>query len=201
MTVDPDFSLQRHVQQSLSLLIKDRRTIRSFNSRSVSRELVAELLNAAGASTPMEGTAPACRIVYIASPEGKAKTASAIMATYADQKPYKWLPGKLNKMMTDRIAQIPAFGAVIMKEEGKQERDERRYAAVCALLQSFSLLAWEHGIGMVWNTEPFLDKPAFKKDMGLKPDERFVCILYMGYYDKKPKMKNRIPAAQKLTYL
>jgi len=182
----------------LSRLVRERRSIRSFAKRALSPELVTELLQAAEASALPAGREPSHRFILASSSEGKAKAASMIMDTYSEQGLYKWMPNKLNQLMADRIAQIPAFLIVIVKE---QEESRRNYATVSAVLQSLSLLAWEQGIGTVWNTEPFMHKPSFTSGIGLQADERIVTILYLGYCEKAPKTKPRTSAVSKLTYL
>ncbi|MFB9277024.1 nitroreductase family protein [Cohnella cellulosilytica] len=185
-------------KSELSRLVRERRSIRNFAKRALSRELVVELLQAAEASTPAAQREPSHRFILVASPEGKAKAASLIMDTYAEQGLYKWIPNKLNQLMADRIAQIPAFLIVIAKDSGEGGRE---LATVSAVLQSLALLAWEQGIGAVWNTEPFMHKPSFTSGIGLRADERIVTILYLGYCEKTPKTKPRTPAASKLTHL
>jgi hypothetical protein len=69
------------------------------------------------------------------------------------------------------------------------------------MIQSFSLLAWENDIGLVWSTDPALREPTVAVGLGLQEDERIVCLLYMGMYDKAPKPKARTAIAQKLTHL
>ncbi len=185
-------------KSDLSRLVRERRSIRSFAKRDLSQKLVTELLQAAEASTPSAQQEPPHRFILVASPEGKAKAASLIMDAYSEQGLYKWIPSKLNQLMADRIAQIPAFLIVIAKD---REDGERGLATVSAVLQSLTLLAWEQGIGAVWNTEPFMHKPSFTSGIGLQADERIVTILYLGYYEKAPKTKPRTPAANKLTDL
>lgn len=185
-------------KSDLAQIVRERRSIRAFAKRDLSQELITGLLQAAEASAPSTERTPAHRFILVASPEGKAKAASMVMDTYSEQGLYKWIPNKLTQLMADRIAQIPAFLIVILKDRGQRERE---LAAVSAVLQSLTLLAWEQGIGAVWNTEPFMQKPSFASGIGVQADERIVTILYLGYCEKVPKTKPRSPAAKKLTYL
>jgi nitroreductase len=185
-------------KSALSRLVRERRSIRSFAKRDLSHELIVELLQAAEASVLSTDQVPSHRFLLLASPEGKAKAASIVMDAYSEQGLYKWLPNKLNQLMADRIAQIPAFLIAIAKDRGQKERE---HATVSAVLQSLTLLAWEHDIGAVWNTESFMHKPSFKLGVGVQEDERIVTILYLGYCEKVPKTKPRTPAEKKLTYL
>lgn len=54
---------------------------------------------------------------------------------------------------------------------------------------------------MVWNTEPVVEHEALAASIGLAGDERLVCLLYLGEYDKVPKGKMRKPASEGWTVL
>ncbi|MFP3391616.1 nitroreductase family protein [Brevibacillus sp. SIMBA_040] len=185
----------------MSQLVRERRTIRSFSEHPLSQEIVMERLQAAGQSVFNEKGKLPCRFVYIASREGKEKAVSLIMSVYAEHKLYKWLPSKVGQMMAERIISIPAFLVVVQEMEESEEMCERDYASICAMLQSFSLLAWDCGIGLVWNTEPYMRNQSFATDMGLQQGERIVTILFMGNYERIPKGKQRTPVMKKISFL
>lgn len=185
----------------ISRLVRERRSIRSFAETPLAQEVVMERLQVAVQSASPKGRKPACRFLYIASHEGKEKAVSLIMHTYSEQKLYKWLPSKLNQMMADRIMKIPAFLVVIQERAKDPKKCEHDYASICAILQSFSLLAWECGIGLVWNTEPFLQKESFSTEMGLQPGEQIVAMLFLGNYERIPKAKQRTSAWKRVTFL
>lgn len=185
----------------ISRLVRERRSIRSFEKQPLAQEVVMERLQAAVQSVSPEGRKPACRFIYIDSHEGKEKAVSLIMHTYAEQKLYKWLLSKMNQLMADRIMKIPAFLVVIQEMAEDPEKCDQDYATICALLQSFSLLAWECGIGLVWNTEPFLQKESFSTGMGLQPGEQIVSMLFMGNYERIPSAKQRTSAWKRITFV
>lgn len=186
---------------TVSHLIRKRRTIRNFVMDPISPSLIEDLLQSAADSIAGENTELPCRFLLIASDEGKKKAASVMMEAYSEQGLYRWLPNKMNKFMRDRIAKIPAMLVIVMKSEEDLEKYERNYADVCAMLQSFSLLAWERGIGMVWGTSEVLQKTSFQCGLGLQKNERVHCLIYVGRFDKIPKRKPRTPASMKLTIL
>ncbi|RXZ82280.1 hypothetical protein EBB07_11445 [Paenibacillaceae bacterium] len=197
------FSMTENNQltSDISELVRQRRTIRSYATREVPDQLIKNLLQASADSVAAFPPELACRFRLITSQEGKEKLASLIMGTYAEQKVYKWVPGKIQQVMLDRIVKIPAFLAVILKKNGNSEQYDRSFAAICAMLQSFSLLSWEEKIGSVWTTDHFMLKPSFRAGMDLEEDEDVVSMLYLGYYEKIPRGKNRTPASKKLTFL
>ncbi|MBS4209324.1 nitroreductase family protein [Bacillus sp. FJAT-50079] len=181
-------------------LIRERRTIRKFELRPVSNHLVTELLRVSIQSIALDQQYDSYRFLFISSQKAKEKVASAIMKAYLDQR-MKWLPNKLNQALVERTARIPAFLIAIQKGMGKAEDRERDYAAICAMLQSFSLLGWQDGLGMVWNTESYIHEKAFSDAIKLQEDERVICIMYIGYFKKIPRAKQRTPAIEKLTLL
>ena len=168
---------------------------------SVDPDLVMELLETADQSIAGHIGEPDARFMLIATPEGKERVVAMMMEALTEQKLYRWIPNKLSQMMSDRILKIPAFLIVIQKTRGSQEKVDQDYAALSAMLHSFSLLAWERGIGMVWNTESFVHRPSFRNHIGLEAAEKVICIQYMGYTEKIPKGRQRTPAAKKVTFL
>ncbi|MFC4597270.1 nitroreductase family protein [Cohnella hongkongensis] len=187
--------------QEAARLIRERRTIRSFAKRPVSGQALAGLLKLAARTVTLEHDAAALRFIVFASEEGKRKAGTAIMAAYSGQGLYRWMPGKLVQAMAERVAKIPAMVAVIQRELADDAANDRQLAAVSAIVHSFTLLAWECKLGLVWNTDPVVEHEALTSGIGLAPDERLVCLLYIGEYDKTPKGKRRTPAADKWTAL
>ena len=185
----------------ISQLVRERRTIRKFTADPMPVALLEQLLKSAAESVASENDELPCRFLCIASEEGKKKAASIIMGTYSEQQLYKWIPNKVNQLMVDRIVKIPAILIVLMDKRVSKELYDRHFATICAMLQSFSLLAWEQGIGMVWGTGEILHKDSFISGLGLQTHEQVHCLIYMGRYEKVPKIKPRTPASKKLTIL
>ncbi|WP_051286838.1 hypothetical protein [Paenibacillus taiwanensis] len=123
------------------------------------------------------------------------------MSIYTEQKLYKWVPNKVSQFMINRIMKIPALLAVITRFDVDIDQRKRNDAAVSSLLHTFSLLAWEQRIGMVWGTDEKLQHPSLSKGLGLQPGEHLHCLCYVGEYDKVPKAKPRIGAKHKFTLL
>lgn len=100
-----------------------------------------------------------------------------------------------------RFTDIPAHVIVMSTVGPDRLTNDRNYAAACGMMQSFQLIGWEHGLGMLWDTEAMMLHEGFFKGIGLREDERFVGILHIGYYDKAPRSRKRTPAEQKWTVL
>ncbi|WP_281282531.1 nitroreductase family protein [Paenibacillus piri] len=65
----------------------------------------------------------------------------------------------------------------------------------------FSLLAWEHGIGMVWESYPLMHEPAFREALGIGPGEKVVGSLHVGYPAAIPAAQPRTAADRLLTVI
>ncbi|WP_068780498.1 nitroreductase family protein [Paenibacillus sp. GM2] len=182
-------------------LIRERRTIRKFVKQSVPEQELTAMLKLAADTVTLEHDKEALRFIIFASEEGKRKAGAAIMAAYSSQGLYRLMPGKVVQAMAERVAQIPLIMAVIIREGADPSFHDRQLAAASAIVQSFTLLAWERKLGLVWNTEPIIGHEALTAGLGLAEDEQLVCLLYIGGYDKLPKGKRRTPAADKWTVL
>lgn len=187
--------------QEAARLIRERRTIRSFAKRAISGKELANLLDLAAQSVLLEHEPEALRFIICASEQGKRKAGAAIMDAYSSQGLYRWMPGKFIQAMAERVAKIPAIVAVIRRELADDASNDRQLAAASAIVHSFTLLAWERKLGLVWNTEPIVEHAALTTGIGLAADERLICLLYIGEFDKMPKSKRRTAAQEKWTVL
>jgi nitroreductase len=183
----------------ISQLIRHRRTIRNFTDSEVSQEQITDLLKAATQAVFPNTDNPPCRFILVTTPAGKQRAGELIMGTYSEMKLYKWMPGKINQMMIDRIVKIPALLFVIAKQDADAQHNEWNFSQVCAMLHSFSLLAWDEALGLVWGTGDFMNNASLVAGLGLQADEKLHCLMYLGHFDKVPKTKSRTPAVKKWT--
>lgn len=181
---------------NLTELIRERRSIRKCNSRPVEQELVVELLSSAARLQPSIET-ESWRVVYAGTPEANKRLVDYMLAPMTQSKLGKLIPGKLLDVLLKRFTDIPAHVIVMSTAGPDRLTNDRNYSAVCGMMQSFQLLGWERGLGMVWDTESMIQHEGFFKGIGLHEDERFVGILHLGYFDKVPRSRKRTPAEQK----
>lgn len=171
----------------LSQIIKQRRSVRQFKTDPVSVDLIRELLDIA-VWAPTHGMREPWRFIVFAD-EGKRVLAEAI--------------AKYGKKARDPeiLMQIPLYLMVVMKEDPRQREWEEDYAAVSTCIQNFQLAAWERGLGVVWKTGPVILQPEFRESIGVKPGEKLVGMLQVGYPEVIPDPKPRTPADNKLTII
>lgn len=166
-------------------LIQQRRTIRKFKSDPIAINTIKELLNIAVWAPNHHLREPWRFILFV--DDGKQLLVDAIVQN------------ALKKKDPERFLAVPAYLAVTMNEVDRQKEREEDMFATAAMLQNFQLAAWERGIGMVWLTEPFTYQPAFRKSIGVRPEEKLIGLLKIGYPEEIPPAKPRTAAEDKLT--
>lgn len=165
--------------------IVERRSIKQFKPDPVSEELLCELLNVS-VWAPNHGLREPWRFILFVD-EGKRTLGEAIAAN------------AVKSRSPETYMNIPAHLLVVVQEDPRQREREEDYAAACALIQNFQLAAWERGLGVIWKTEPFTFVPGFLKSVGVKPGEKLVGLLHIGYPEAIPEARPRTRAEEKLT--
>ncbi|WP_241236305.1 nitroreductase family protein [Brevibacillus marinus] len=175
----------------LAKIIRERRTIHRFTHEPVTKELIIELLNDA-IWAPNHGLREPWRFLFVSTDEKERFIEYLLQAFPDDQR---------EKMRTYFQTQGSAYLIVIMPEDPRQKQWEEDFAAAAALIQNFQLLAWERKLGVVWKTNPHNWDPKVRRLLGVKPGEKIVGFLHLGYFDSKdtPQPKPRTPAEEKLT--
>ncbi len=97
-----------------------------------------------------------------------------------------------------KFSGIPAFLAVIMKDNPNPEVREEDFAACCCLTQNFLLLAWARGLGTSWKT--FKRDPRLRELLALADDETVVGWLHVGYPASTPAPAQRAAAVARFTW-
>ena len=164
-----------------------RRTIKSFKTDPVNPEEILELLNVAKWAPNHKLTQPWRFQMYTG--EGKEKFAQA----YLDAQPK--VEGEVSEKAL-RKAQyykdIPIQLVIIISEDPRQRTWDEDYGAVSAFIQNFQLAAWERGIGMIWRTNDWVYDPIFREGIGVKPGEKIVGTLMIGYPKHVPEAQDRM---------
>lgn len=184
---------------NVSKTIRERRSIRKFNATPIEQELIVSLLNEAASLYESEGT-PHWRCVHFSTQESRQRLAKSMIAKMKESNLGRLFPAKMIDFITKKVSDTPAHLIFIAESAGNQRQSDENYAAVCSIMQNFQLLGWEHGLGMLWYTEPMIKSESFFKEIGLRKGERFAGILNIGYLEKTPRTrKKRTPAEQKWT--
>ena len=166
--------------------IMDRRTIKSFKMDPVNPEEIIDLLNVAKWAPNHKLTEPWRFQLYTG--EGKDVFAQA----YIDSQPK--VEGEVSEMAKKKAQyykDIPIQLVIIMPEDPRQRTWDEDYGAVSAFIQNFQLAAWERGIGMIWRTNEWVYNPIFREAIGVKPGEKIVGTMMIGYPKHVPKATER----------
>ncbi|MEJ8543815.1 nitroreductase family protein [Brevibacillus borstelensis] len=168
-------------------IIRERRSIKKFKPDPVSEELICELLNVAVWAPNHRIREPWRFTLFVG--EGKKTVVEAI------------IHNAVKRRDPDMLMKVPAYLAVSVREDERQREWDEDVFACAALIQNFQLAAWERGLGAVWLTEPFTYQPGFRQSIGVKPDEKLIGLLQIGYPEVIPPAVQRTPAEEKLTVI
>ncbi|WP_242222722.1 nitroreductase [Bacillus cereus group sp. BfR-BA-01380] len=176
---------------SIATVVKERRSIRTFTNQAVEKELLIELLNDATWAPNHKHREPWQCKLFIGN--GRKTLVDAVLRSFSAEE-----REKRGNMLTERFMNTPVQIVVYMDEDPRQAQRNEDYAAVCAFMQNFQLLAWEKQLGVVWKTGGLIYNPDFMKAIGLTKGHRIIGILHVGYFDKVPEGKERTPITEKL---
>ncbi|WGV60507.1 alpha/beta hydrolase-fold protein [Brevibacillus brevis] len=188
---------KEETEVELTKLIRERRSIHRFTDREVDPALVTELMDTAVWAPNYHMTQPWRFIVTYG--EGKKRIAEAvrIMKEKREIDPSK--KKEVGEKFYNKIMAIPMLMTVIMEESPNLITRQDDFASTSIVIHNFSLLAWEKGIGLTWETYPWIHEPEFRESMGIRPGEKVLGNLHIGYPAAIPNAQPRIPAAERIT--
>ena len=185
--------MDNNLNATIEDIIRSRRTIKRFKEDPIALETIQELLDIAVWVPNHKMREPWRFIAFL--DEGKRH----LVETVKREKEQ----GKFSRpMKPEKLAQwlsTPAFVVVVMPVDPRPMIFEEDFAAVSACIQNFQLAAWARGIGMLWNTDQTIYSPTFHAQIGVKPGEKVVGIMQIGYPAITPKARQRTPIEEKLT--
>lgn len=181
----------------LSQLLRARRSIHRFEDREVDPDLVTELMESAIWVPNYHMTQPWRFIITYG--EGRRRIAEAVRIMKEEREPDATKKKEVGQKFYQKIMTIPMLMTVIMKESPNLIVRQDDFASTSMIIHNFSLLAWEKGIGLVWETYPWIHEPKFREAMGIQPGERVLGNLHIGYPAVIPQAQPRIPASERIT--
>lgn len=176
---------------SVTKLVENRRSVRKYTNEQVKESLMHELLQQAALLCPQPEQLAATRLLLVQEDQPKKQFVSAMVKALTVSKLGKWVPNMLQDAVLKRSMEIPGHLVVITKSDSDSRTQDEYTAEACYLLQALQLLAWEQGIGMLWNSEEFLYKPIFLDSLPMNEGERLLGVLHFGYVDKTPRPRQR----------
>ena len=170
--------------------IRDRRSIKRFTDRPVTREEIETILAAATLAPNHKLTQP--WRFYVLGPDARYAYGLAL----GNRKARKLEdPAAAGNAMRDTVAAehraLPAMIAVAVVDNENPETREEDYAAGMMAMQNMSLVAVELGLGTHIKTGAVMSDPAARAAAGVRDGERIVAVLNVGTPAETPGPKKR----------
>lgn len=173
--------------------IRNRRSIKSFTDRAITREEIERLLDAAVLAPNHRLTQP-WRFCVL-GPEARA----AYGAVLGERKARKKEDPESARLVREKViaehAELPAMIVVAMVQDANPEIREEDYASVMMAVQNLSLAAAELGLGTHIKSGAIMEDPAARAAAGVAEGERIVAVVNVGEPADVPAPKQRTPAA------
>lgn len=182
----------------ISDAIRQRRSVRRFTDRAVSRADIETLLDAAVLAPNHRLTQP--WHFFVLGPEARTAYGLAL----GDRKARKIADPDAARAMRDAVAReyraLPAMIAVAVATTADPEAGEEDYAATMMGVANLGLVALEHGLGTQIRTGAILNDPAARLAMGVADGLRVVAVINVGEPADHPPARPRTPAAERTTW-
>lgn len=183
----------------LSDAIRQRRSIKRFTDRPVTRQEIESLLDAAVLAPNHRLTQPWHFVVL--GPEARAAYGLAL----GDRKARKIADPAAAQAMRDNVAAehraLPAMIAVALASNADAEGAEEDYAATMMGVANLGLVALEHGLGTQIRTGAILNDPAAHRAMQLPAGYRVVAMVNVGEPADIPPARARTPASERTSWV
>ena len=187
-----------------ALVIKSRRSIRSFKPNKVPRNVIRAIMDLAR-WTPSAHNAQPWRFVVIDDGEVKRRLATEMgKAWLSDMRKDGVRRDKAERMVRleswDRITKSPVvvIACLTMEDMHKYPNLRRRKAeylmavqSVAAYIQTMLLTAHYHGLGACWVCAPLFCQNAVRKVLGLPRKLEPQAMIIMGYAEEEPPVPPR----------
>lgn len=174
---------------NVSDAIAQRRSIKKFQDRPVTREEIEFLLDAAVRAPNHHLTQP--WRFYVLGPESRRRYGLALGQRKARKVPD---PDAASAVREKTAAEYHAFPALIAVAQALHENPETReedYAAVMQAVAHIMLVAVDRGLGTHMRTGAVLDDPAARAAVGVRDGERIVAMVSVGVPAEVPPPKPR----------
>ena len=174
--------------------IQQRRSVKRFTDRAITRADIEPLL-AAAALAPNHRLTHPWRF-YVLGPEARYAYGLAL----GDRKARKMEDAEKARHTRETVAQehraLPAMLAVAMVTNESAEIREEDYAATMMAVQTLALAAVAAGLGTHIKSGAIMDDPAARAAVGVPEGERIVAVVSLGEPAEVPPAKPRTPATE-----
>ena len=181
--------------------IRERRSIRKYQSRTVPHELIEQVLVAAGWA-PSAHNAQPWRFIVLADESVKRELAEAMAESWAADmaKDDLNIEADKRKVRVERFATAPVLILACLTMDGmdnfsdeKRQKCERDLAmqSLGAALQNLLLAAHAKGLGACWFCAPGFCKETVRKVLKIPDEVEPEALIAMGYPAEKPPVPSK----------
>jgi len=178
---------------NVSDAIAQRRSIKKFQDRPVTREQIESLLDAAVLAPNHKLTQP--WRFYVLGPESRRRYGLALGERKARKLPDPDAAASMREKVAAEYEAFPALIAVAMVLNESPETREEDYAACMQAIANIMLTAIDRGLGTHMRTGAVMEDPAARAAVGVREGERIVAIVSVGVPAEMPGPKARQGAA------
>lgn len=179
--------------------IRNRRSIKRFTDRAVSRDEIELLLSAAALAPNHKLTEP--WRFYVLGPDARYAYGLAL----GDRKARKLSDPEAITALRERVGtenrDLPCMIAVAMVMREDPEIREEDYAAVMMAIQNLALVAVDMGLGTHIKTGAVMETAAAREAVGVPADQRIVATINVGEPAEVPAPKPRHEGRENTTWL
>jgi nitroreductase len=179
--------------------IRARRSVRQFTSRSIRREEIEQLLDAAVQAPNHRLTQP--WRFYVLGPEAR-RAYGAVLGSRKARKVEDPVAAQavIDKVVSAAIA-LPAQIGVTMTVSDNPEVREEDYAATMMAVQNILLTARALGLGTHLKSGAVMEDPRSREALGIPDAERLIVMIDLGEPAEEPISKPRRTASELTTWL
>jgi len=192
---------------SLNLLdiIKDRRSVKEYSSREVSKEVLFRILEA-GRWAPSAHNAQPWRIILIRDSALKQKLAEEMASRWNEDMSKNGIPERhresLIKTSVERFGNAPVLIVAFLTMESMDEYPDARrkkieyvmaVQSVAAAIENMLLAAHDEGLGSCWFCAPLFCPDVVRKTLKIPKHVYPQALITLGYPANKPNPPPRKP--------
>jgi len=182
-----------------SAAIRDRRSIKRFTERPVSRAEIESILDHAVLAPNHKLTNP--WRFHVLGPEARAAYGLVLGNRKANKIPDPAAAQAMRDNVSNEHRALPAMIAVAMVKSENAEQQEEDYAATMMAIQNLNLAALDIGLGTALRTGAVMNDPAARAAAGVNENERIVAIVNLGVPADVPPAKARLAAKDVTTWM
>lgn len=183
---------------SISDVIQNRRSIKRFTDRVVTREEIEQLLAAAVLAPNHKLTQP--WRFYVLGPEARHAYGLALGARKAKKIEDADKASQIKQTVANEHRALPVMLAVAVVSNDDAELREEDYAAAMMAVQNLSLVAVDMGLGTHIKTGAIMADPSARAAVGVKDNERIIAVVNIGEPADVPPSKARESASAFTTF-